>query len=154
MKKKIDIESLERKSPHQVPDGYFDELPLKIQSRIITEKESTRGVYISKMQLVWSMTAAVAIFFLGWLWYPQSNEQLNAEQLLADINSEDLIEYLYEEDISTDEILATIDQSYLIEEMTDLENDMINEGISEEDLENIYLELDYSTEIWSAHILK
>ena len=145
--KKIDIESLERKNIHQVPDGYFDGLPLKIQSRINEEKEISSSVLVSRMQLTWAMTAAVVIFLIGWFIYPQSNEVYTTDQLLAGIESEDLIEYLYEEDISTDEIIASINEEYLIDELSTIETDMVDSELSDEDLESIYSELDYSTEI-------
>lgn len=147
MKKKIDIESLDRKNPHQVPDGYFDELPLKIQSRINNQQASSRGIHVIRMQLGWSLTAAVVIFLLGWFWYPDQGVSPTADDLLAGVDSADLIEYLYEEDISTDEILASIDGSYLIEEINTIESDFIDPELSEEDIESIYSELDYSTEI-------
>lgn len=146
MKKKIDIESLKRKNIHQVPDGYFDELPLKIQSRVNEEKEITSPIFISRMQMVWSVTAAMTIFLIGWFFYPQDTTS-STEQLLASIDSEALIEYLYEEDISTDEILAIIDEDHILGELETLETEIINEELSEEDLESIYSELDYSTEI-------
>ncbi|WP_456462275.1 hypothetical protein [Reichenbachiella sp.] len=146
MKKKIDIESLERKSIHQVPDGYFEDLPLKIQTRINNQKEPTSPAFITRMQLVWSLSAAIAIFLIGWILYPQDTSP-TAEQLLASIETEDLIDYLYEEDISTDEIIASVDENFFLEELEDLETEMINEDLSNEDLETIYSELDYSTEI-------
>lgn len=146
MKKKIDIESLERENIHQAPDGYFDELPLKIQSRINEQQEAPSPIFISRMQVVWSMTAVIAIFLIGWFLYPQDNNP-SPEQLLASIDSEDLIEYLYEEDISTDEILAAVNDEYLLDGLETLEMEMIDGDLSNEDLESIYSELDYSTEI-------
>ncbi|MEP2023575.1 MAG: hypothetical protein ABJH98_07220 [Reichenbachiella sp.] len=146
MKNKIDIESFDRKNIHQVPDGYFDELPLKIQSRISEQQKAHSPISISRMQIAWSMTAAIAIFFIGWILYPNNNNP-SAEQLLASIDSQDLIEYLYEEDISTDEILASLDESYYLKELNSLETEFIDENLSNEDLESMYSELDYSTEI-------
>ena len=137
MKKKIDIESLERKSPYRVPDGYFEGLPLKIQSRTKEPKKASEGILITRMQIVWSMTAALAIFFIGWLWYPKSANDPTADQLLANIDSEDLIEYLYEEDISTDEILASVDQVYWIDEMSNNIREIIEQNLSEDELKFI-----------------
>ncbi|WP_084370616.1 hypothetical protein [Reichenbachiella faecimaris] len=145
--KKIDIESLDRKNIHQVPDGYFDGLPLKIQSRINQKNGVSSVFFITRMQMVWSATAVIALFFIGWFWYPQGTELSTTEQILADLNSEDLIEYLYEEDISTDEIIAAINENYLLDEISLIEDVIIDENLSEEDLESIYSELDYSTEI-------
>ena len=146
MKKKIDIESLERKNIHQVPDGYFDELPLKIQSRIDEHVQASSPIFIPRMQMAWGLTAAIAFFLIGWLIYPQGTKP-STEQLLASIDSEALIEYLYEEDISTDEILAAIDENYILEELETMETEIIDEKLSDEELESIYSELDYSTEI-------
>ena len=145
--KKIDIESMNKSKIHQVPDGYFDELPLKIQTRINSQQEQASPVFISRMQLTWSMTAALLIFLIGWIFYPQSIEQSNIDQILADIDSEYLIEYLQEEDITTDEILASLDNTYIIEELDAIESETIGNDLSDEELEMIYSEIDYSTEI-------
>ncbi|MEO9802129.1 MAG: hypothetical protein ABJF04_02725 [Reichenbachiella sp.] len=178
-KRKIDIESLKKGNVHQIPDGYFDELPLKIQSRIderisieaikkesihqvpeqyfeelplkiqtkINEQKDTAPVFVGRMQLAWIMTAAMSIFIIGWLFYPTGTDELTPDQILASIQSEDLIEYLYEENISTEDILASIDEGFLLDEMGALESEMIDDELSDEELESIYLEMDYSTEI-------
>lgn len=146
--KKIDIESLKRKNIHDVPDGYFDELPLRIQTRISDEQESQKPVFISRMQLTWSLTAAIVIFVIGWIVYPTNETDFGSpEQLLAEIESEYLIEYLYEENISTEEILASVDETFLLDEMTEIESESLDGDFSDEELESIYSELDFSTEI-------
>lgn len=142
----ISLESVKKENIHQVPDQYFEELPLKIQTKI-NEQKGTSPVFAGRMQLAWMMTAAMIIFIIGWLFYPLGNDRLTADQILADIQSEDLIEYLYEENISTEDILASIDQDFLLDEMDAIEAEMIDENLSEEELESIYLEMDYSTEI-------
>lgn len=146
--KKIDIETLKRKNIHDVPDGYFDELPLRIQSRITDEQESRKPVFISRMQLTWSLTAAIVIFVIGWIVHPTNETDFGSpEQLLAEIESEYLIEYLYEENISTEEILASVDETFLFDEMTEIESESLDGDFSDEELESIYSEMDFSTEI-------
>lgn len=145
--KKIDIESIERKNIHQVPDGYFDDLPLKIQSRITQREASTPSVFVFIMRLAGGLTAAAVIFVLGWYNFPTQNNSLSADEILASIQSEDLIEYLYEENISTEDILASVDEDFLIDEVDYLETEIMSKSLSDEELESIYSEMDYSIEL-------
>ena len=61
--KKINIEGIKRSNIHQVPDGYFDALPLKIQTRINANKPPVH-VFTTKMQNNWNRIGL--IYFLLW----------------------------------------------------------------------------------------
>ena len=143
---KLKIEGLKKSNIHQVPDGYFDELPLKIQTRI-NAKKHTSPVFITKMQWASVLTAAVVIFIIGLIFYPNSSETNNVDGLLSEIATEDLINYLHEENLSTDEILASIDVDFLLNELSTTEFGIIDENLTEEELESIYTEYDLTIDI-------
>lgn len=144
---KIDIESLKREGIHKVPDGYFDELPLKIQSRINEDSQVSSPLFIPRMQIAWRLTAAALILLIGWFYYPQGEKSMGVDEMLSDVQSEDLVAYLFEENMNTEEILAMIDEEFILEEIEIDGSQIINESLSNDDLESIYSELDYSTEI-------
>ncbi|MEO9967036.1 MAG: hypothetical protein ABJF11_14655 [Reichenbachiella sp.] len=144
--KKFDLEDIRKENIHQVPEGYFDELPLKIQSRIAVEQEVSSPLFIPRMQLTHVLTAAIVIFVLGWLFYPMGQGDLSIDQSLAEIDSADLIEYLFEENVSTEDILAVVDQEYLLDEIGGFEPELFDESLSEEELESIFSEMDDSIE--------
>lgn len=100
------LEDIPKKQVFEVPDGYFDALPTRIQARISAEK-STPALSFAWSQLKYALPA-VMIAAAAILWF--SNESApTAESLLSSIETEDLVIYLEESDLSTDEILAGID---------------------------------------------
>lgn len=150
-KEKTTIESLERKNIYQVPDEYFDQLPLKIQSRIDRHpKHVASTLFDFKLihKLVWGFTAAAMIVLVvGWFYYSPSSQTIDAEHLIADIRTEDLIEYLLIENISDEDILASLSTDFLLNEAESMQLEIFDVDASEDDLESIYSELDLSTEI-------
>ncbi|MBK5278441.1 MAG: hypothetical protein JJE09_06225 [Bacteroidia bacterium] len=100
------LEDIPKKAIFEVPDGYFDKLPGIIQSRIAeTEPSRERTSYF-----VWSLRYAlpalvlvVASIFMYQNYY--RNTPSDAESMLASIGSQDLVDYLDEDEVSIEEIL-------------------------------------------------
>ncbi|UXX78532.1 hypothetical protein N7E81_14315 [Reichenbachiella carrageenanivorans] len=145
--RKIDIESLKKQNIHQIPDGYFDQLPLKVQSRIEHERIAAPSLSVFSQPLTWPIAAAIVLFVAGWFYLSPSPQDFTADQLLTNVQSEDMIAYLYEETLGTYDILTLLDESTILDELSPIDQDLIDPSISAEDLEKIYSELDYSTEI-------
>ena len=144
--KKINIEGIKRSNIHQVPDGYFDALPLKIQTRI-NAKKANEYVFKTRMQWASILTAAVVIFIIGVLFYPNQNQLNSVDGLLSEIATEDLIEYLHGENLSTDDILASIDADFLIDELSNTEFGIIDENLTDEEIESLATDFDLTIEI-------
>ena len=144
--KKINIEGTKRSNIHQVPDGYFDALPLKIQTRI-NAKKANEYVFKTRMQWASILTAAVVIFIIGVLFYPNQNQLNSVDGLLSEIATEDLIEYLHGENLSTDDILASIDADFLIDELSNTEFGIIDENLTDEEIESLATDFDLTIEI-------
>lgn len=96
------LDDLPKHVDYKVPDGYFDQLPLRIQNRIGSPHR-----HGWKPGIAWATRLAIpAIIILaaGALWYQQANnsivdrlEKMDAEQLSffvedPDLTSEELIE--------------------------------------------------------------
>lgn len=99
------LEKIPKKNIYEVPEGYFDKLPGMIQARI--EKKSPRTHFL----FTWGTTLKYAlpvvfIFIVGLIWFNQSDDKKgDFNSILATIETEDLVAYIGESDISTDELL-------------------------------------------------
>ncbi len=133
------IENMKRENIHRVPEGYFEDLPMKIQSRIAEEPKTVS--FIPRMQLALYATAAVILISLSLVFFYKTEKPVD---YLAQVSTEDIVDYLQEENISSYEIASVIDVSELLEDESYLEE---LEDFSEEDLESIYSEYDYSIDV-------
>ena len=98
------LEDIPKKQSFKVPDGYFEDLPMRIQARIqAAEKKPLR---IFEYSLVWKF--ALPIFLIGILsvafWYNISEPEDSFSQLDT-VPTEQLLAYLESDDITTEEII-------------------------------------------------
>ena len=150
MKNKIDIEHLKKeKEIFEVPDGYFDKLTSNIQARI-QEESTPESSTVRIPRLAW-VTPVIVVAIAAVFWFYPGSDPASANEMLAEIPTEELLAYLDNYEISEDEIVTYMGELDLADlqfdhEDTDLLND-INmdelEGIMDdfnldiEDLENI-----------------
>ena len=105
------LEEIKKKNIYTVPDKYFDQLPTRIQSRV-NEKNP---VFVKSIN--WSIVLKVAtpalavILLLFYFGASRNNTYQSAEQLLAQVETEDLIAYLETTDITTEDIIEDLDFS-------------------------------------------
>lgn len=100
------LEDIPRKNIYEVPEGYFDKLPTVIQSRIVA-KEPGRSPFFS-FSLRYALPALVLVVIAGvWIWNSREDD-IDAEQLLASVDTSALVAYLEETDITTDELLEAV----------------------------------------------
>jgi len=114
LRKSLKLEDIPKEQIFQVPERYFDELPMIIQARI-ARKESTKWwqVYLApanswKVALITAVLTLIIVFSGV---FKSSTVGVSVDSMLADVSLEDLIEYVEYSDISTDEILAELDLS-------------------------------------------
>lgn len=97
------LEDIPKKHPFNAPEDYFDRLPGMIQARI--EKES--GVkearpyfrYALQYALPVIVLAIVAVIYL----VPQKSQDVDT--MLASVSTEELVAYLEQSELTTDELL-------------------------------------------------
>lgn len=97
--KRIRLEDLKKETPFSVPDGYFDQLPQMIQSRIVSEPVKRPLVRWSWQRSVALVSAMSLIFVLVWFTVPERQGALGQEPL-ANISDASIVAYLEEQDIS------------------------------------------------------
>lgn len=99
------LEDISKKEFFNVPDGYFDQLPGVIQTRIANAR-SERPVFV-KVAFRYALPALL-IGAIAWFWIKPATPSPTAEDLIAEVATEDLIAFINESDLSTDEILNTV----------------------------------------------
>ena len=129
------LDDIKKKNVYNVPDRYFEQLPGRIQTRVSKKKPDFFYSFN------WKLTAQIAspvlavlllIFYFG---IGTQTSALSAEELLAEVTTEDVIAYLETTDLSADEIIEELDLS-----MVDL--DFNEDGPIMEDLEMNEQDLD------------
>ncbi len=93
-----------KKNPFEVPEGYFDSLEDRIMDRISSEKEDTREIQL-RPWVAYAAAAAIALLVIFFL-IPNSDEANNSpEQILTEVSTEAIVEYLAYTEITSSEIL-------------------------------------------------
>lgn len=96
------FEDIPKKDHLRAPEGYFDTLPGKISARI--EQAQARPNPAYRYALRYAMAFGI-IAAVGIIWFTQTNDA-SAENLLASIETEELVNYLAEaDDLSYDDFL-------------------------------------------------
>lgn len=88
------------------PPGYFEKLPAAIESR--TQKDPERNSFpVVKYSLQYALPL---ILIIAALFFYQSGET-DAETILASVDTEELIAYLQDTGLTTDDVLETFEFS-------------------------------------------
>lgn len=101
------LEEIPKKEVFNVPEGYFDKLPGIIQARVAAPD---KRIFIRPaFSYALRYALPVIVFFaLGIFWFVRQGETATAESILATVETEDLVAYLYTSDLTTDELLDNV----------------------------------------------
>lgn len=98
------LDDINKKNIHKVPDGYFDDLPMQIQAKISSSGKSSVPVW--QLGLRYALPVVLLLVVAGY--FLLQDATLSSEEILAEVETEDLIAYLDETDLSTDELIYTL----------------------------------------------
>lgn len=134
------LEDIEKKNVFKVPDGYFEELPSMIQARVSKPSKDTSPFF--GFALRYALPACVLIIGLTWFYQNQTavSQSQNVEEMLASIDTNSLIDYVEETEISLDDVLETYEITS--EDMNEIEIAAYPD-IAEEDLDLMLKEYDF-----------
>jgi hypothetical protein len=96
------LEEIAKKNIFEVPDGYFDKLPGIIQARV-AKPEPTRWL-IPTLKFALPVLALVAV---GIFWFTAQTGQ-SIEEQLSGIQTEQLVAYLDDSDLTMDDLAETV----------------------------------------------
>ena len=127
------LDDIPKKTFYTTPESYFDKLPAKIQSRITQAEGGTRRNGILAFGLKYALPIALVVALV--LFYRSSNP--DAERILATVDTEEIIIYLQESGISTEELLDNVE--FTPEDLEAIENEIYDQDFP--DVESETLEL-------------
>ncbi len=99
------LEDIPKKEVFNVPDGYFDKLPGIIQARVAAPQSQRKPVWRFALRYALPVVVLLAVFTF---WFNRIPKVVDAEQLLSSIQTEDLVAYINDSDITTEELLSDI----------------------------------------------
>jgi hypothetical protein len=102
------LEDIPKKQIFEVPDGYFEKLPGIIQSRVANERKEPTFWNARSFGLRYALPAFILVA-VGIFWFTRPQSDLTTENILASIQTQDLVAYLGEADFTTEELLEDAD---------------------------------------------
>jgi hypothetical protein len=135
------LEDIPKQEIFDVPEGYFDKLPNRIQSRITNKKE--RVYNLLSISVVKYAAPIVTLFVAGILWLNNSTPETNVHAVLATMQTDDLVDYLSESDLTTDELLEAIDFS--AEDFEQIEENTYDLDINDGNFEDVFDDVGLNT---------
>jgi hypothetical protein len=102
------LEKIPKNNIYKVPDGYFEQLPMKIQARIETRTSSqTRVLGVKRYALYYAIPVVALLIVAVLIFKPRQDESI--ESMLSSVSTEQLITYLEDNNLTTDELLDNIE---------------------------------------------
>jgi len=132
------LDDIPKKDIFNAPEGYFDTLPGRIQARVEKDRGIPRSPVIS-FSLKYALPALIAAA-AGIFWFTSSNKSPDVDTMLSAIGTEDLVAYLDESDISTDEVIDS--GNFSTTDVHEIEGKVYNLNITNEDIQDIANDLD------------
>lgn len=132
------LEDIPKKQVFDVPEGYFEKLPGIIQARVASQQrqEKVRPVFAYTLRYALPAVLAVALVIF---WFNRQADVMSAESILASVQTEDLVAYLSEADLTTDELLEDVVLNP--DDVDQIEGEVYGFGQADEDLEDILDEI-------------
>jgi hypothetical protein len=98
------LEDIPRKNIYQVPEGYFDQLPQVVQSRVVQAKDA--NIFSFQWNLAWRYAVPVLILAsIGVFWLQSSR---TVEDQLQGIDVDQLAYFLEDADLAAEELTETV----------------------------------------------
>jgi hypothetical protein len=128
------LEEIPKNNLFTVPEGYFEKLPGRIQSRIVTGSSSENSFFFAyKLQYILPAVLVVASAVTFWLsGLPTEN---NSENLLASVETSDLIAYLNDSELTTEDVIENV--SFDQEDLNEIEDEVYDENLNGVDLKTV-----------------
>ena len=117
------LEDIPKKNVFEVPEGYFDRLPGIIQARVASNRRESFWAPYLRYSLKYALPVMAIIIAAFFFWTKPAGQ--SAEDLLASVDSNSLVAFLEDSDISSDDLLESINLNR--EEADAIQNDSIEE---------------------------
>ena len=130
------LDELPKKQVYSVPDDYFKELPSIIQARAVEQEKTKTPVILWSATLRFALPVIALVMMLVYFGTRLNNDDIDIQAMLDDIPTEELVSYLTESEITTDELLSLIDINELdVDGMVDENIELLNDSEWDEIME-------------------
>ena len=109
IKPEFKLNEMPKKQVYSVPDDYFDNLPTIIQSRVIKQERKLFFFPNWSSSIRYALPALALVLMVTYFGVRINNNNIDVQAMLEDIPTEELVLFLAESDISTEEILSMVD---------------------------------------------
>jgi hypothetical protein len=133
------LEDIPKKQNFEVPEGYFEKLPGIIQSRVTQQHKARSWGFDYRFTLRFAVPVII-LMAIGIFWYSRSQMDKSAENILASVQTEDLITYLSESDFTTDELLEDVQLNS--EDAIGIEESVYELQFTDSEFEEIFNEIE------------
>jgi hypothetical protein len=132
------LEDIPKKQVFNVPDGYFEHLSSTIQARV-AERDSRRATAFFTLPVVVRYALpALVLAAIGVFWFQNNPSQKDAESILASVSTEDLVAYLNDSEISTEELVNAAD--FDADDLDDIESEVYQLHFDDLNLDDMQLD--------------
>ncbi len=131
-----------RHVPFMAPEGYFDALPTRIQTRVAEAHKPTFTISWSWQRTVASLAGASLVVALIYVTLPQRQESLGTEAL-AGVSNTDIVAYLDEQQLVTSELVdqeaiqAAFPQDSTLIQYLDVKPEAIQQLLDEQNADDL-----------------
>ena len=129
------IEDIPKTNLFEIPNGYFERLPLEIMTRIERKQQETKPQLIYILALRYALPVLIFITVAFFLFRNTQTTTFTSNQLLSQISSDELVNYLDEIEITNDDFLNSIDLEQINSDS--LNNQTMNLNLNEKDVEEL-----------------
>ena len=133
------LDDIPKKQNFEVPEGYFEKLPGIIQSRVTHQNKERSWVFDLRFALRFAVPVVI-LLAVGIFWYSRSHMEKSVENILASVQTEDLITYLSESDFTTDELLEEVQLNS--QDAIDIEESVYELQFNDSEFEEIFNEIE------------
>jgi hypothetical protein len=133
------LEDIPKKEIFNVPDGYFDSLPGKIQARISGKRPFEQPGFVLRYRLQY-VIPVIAFFAIGIYWFSSEQNPGDAESILASVQTEELVSYLNNSELTTDDLLQNVE--FNEQDIQDIESEVYELDFGTEDLDEVLGDFD------------
>lgn len=136
------LEEIPKKEVFKVPEGYFENLPGIIQARVTQPGRSREAVPVYSLALKYAIPV-VTVFALALFWFTGRDESPTAESILSSIQTEDLVAYLDEDDMTTEELLDDLNLTQ--DDAAEIEGAVYEFELNDKNVEDLLNEIDINS---------
>lgn len=141
------LDDISKKNIFQVPEGYFEDLPTRIQARIPAAPETRHAGFFSLRYAVPAVVLAGIAIVAIFLNTPSSVPSESPEAMLAAVASEDLVAYLENDaDLNLDDLLDSY--AFSDDDLASIEDEVYHLQLEEDVLEEWIEEYEVDLNDW------